>query len=263
LTQQGLCERANLSYSTLAKIERGAIKAPSIFTIQSIAEALNTSLDNLLGIETGQTAKPKRKSKSGVSFVYFDINGCLVRFYQRAFSQLAQEIGVPSDLVEGAYWHFNDEVCRGTMSMSDFNAALAERLGATSVDWSKYYLSAVEPIKEMQELLAWSAEHYRVGLLSNIMPGLLPEMRKRGLLPQLNYDAVVDSSEVGAIKPDPRIYEIAAEKAGCPPEEILLIDDTRANLMTAEKAGWHVMWFDGYHAADASANFQEALQPAE
>jgi len=28
LTQQELCQKAGLSYSTLAKIERGAIKAP-------------------------------------------------------------------------------------------------------------------------------------------------------------------------------------------------------------------------------------------
>src|SRR6195952_1789868 len=80
LTQQELCHKANLSYSTLAKIERGAIKSPSIFTIQSIAAAVNVSLDELLGIKTPSPARKQSKSKSGVSFVYFDINGCLVRF---------------------------------------------------------------------------------------------------------------------------------------------------------------------------------------
>jgi transcriptional regulator with XRE-family HTH domain len=49
LTQQVMCHKANLSYSTLAKIERGAIKSPSIFTIRSIAEVLGTSLDELVG----------------------------------------------------------------------------------------------------------------------------------------------------------------------------------------------------------------------
>jgi transcriptional regulator with XRE-family HTH domain len=43
LTQQQLCHKANLSFSTLTKIERGAIKSPSIFTIQSIASALGIS----------------------------------------------------------------------------------------------------------------------------------------------------------------------------------------------------------------------------
>ena len=50
-TQQELCARANISYSTLAKIERGAIKAPSIFTVQGIAEALGVGLDQLLGVD--------------------------------------------------------------------------------------------------------------------------------------------------------------------------------------------------------------------
>jgi HAD superfamily hydrolase (TIGR01509 family) len=36
------------------------------------------------------------------------------------------------------------------------------------------------------------------------------------------------------------MYEIATKKAGCPPAEILLVDDARTNLMAAEKQGWHV-----------------------
>ena len=33
LTQQELCHKAELSYSTLAKIERGAIKTPSVLRL--------------------------------------------------------------------------------------------------------------------------------------------------------------------------------------------------------------------------------------
>src|SRR6188768_2470478 len=89
-TQQELCQQAGISYSTLAKIERGAIKSPSVFTIQRLAEVLNTTLDGLMGrMQPAPLPKVKHKSKSGVSFVYFDINGCLVRFFHQAFSQLA------------------------------------------------------------------------------------------------------------------------------------------------------------------------------
>src|ERR1700722_11161263 len=103
LTQQQLCQRANLSFSTLTKIERGAIRAPSIFTVQSIAGVLNTSLDELVGIVSPNHTLSK--TKSGVSFIYFDVNGCLVRFYQRAFTKLAEASGAPSDTVETAFWH--------------------------------------------------------------------------------------------------------------------------------------------------------------
>jgi len=205
LTQQQLCHQANLSFSTLTKIERGAIKSPSIFTIQSIAGALGVGLDELVG-QAPSKARKLLKTKSGVSFVYFDVNGCLVYFYQQAFSKLAADTGVRPDVVESAFWHFNDEVCRGTMSVSDFNAKFAERIGVKSVNWQNYYIDTIEPVREMQETLIWAAERYKVGLMTNIMPGLLGALKRGQKLPNLTYDAVIDSSEIGAIKPEEKIY---------------------------------------------------------
>ncbi len=263
LTQQQLCLKANLSFSTLTKIERGAIKAPSIFTIQAIAGALGVGLDELLG----QTAPnhPQRelqKTKTGVSFIYFDVNGCLVHFFQRAFGKLAAVTDTPADLIETAYWHYNDEACRGRLSLADFNASLAKRLGINSVDWQKYYLETIEPVTPMQELLIWASQHYKVGLLTNIMPGFLGAMRRAGQVPDLAYDAIIDSSEVGVIKPEPKIYEIADAQAGCPPGEILLIDNSRANLMAAEKLGWHVLWFDDARPEKSVKHVRQVLEPA-
>jgi putative hydrolase of the HAD superfamily len=264
LTQQELCHQANLSFSTLTKIERGAIKAPSIFTVQAIAGALGVGLDDLVGVPSpGAPNRILRKTKSGASFIYFDVNGCLIRFYHRAFAKLAEATGERSDIVESAFWRFNDDVCKGTLSLSDFNAELAKRLGVDSVEWQKYYLETVEPIAQMQEVLDWAAQNYRVGLLTNTMPGFLSAMRRAGQLPNLRYDAVIDSSEVGAIKPEPKVYEIAAERAGAPPEEILLIDDSRANLMAADKLGWHVLWFDDSRPEESAARAREVLEPAD
>ena len=264
LTQQQLCHQANLSFSTLTKIERGAIKSPSIFTVQSIASALGLGLDELVGAQsTSLAGRTLKKTKSGVRFVYFDVNGCLVHFYQRAFAKLALDTGAPSDIVETAFWHYNDDVCRGIITLDDFNAKLADRLGVNSVDWQKYYLETVEPIQEMQELLKWASEHYKFGLLTNIMPGLVASMRRANQLPNLPYDAIIDSSEVAAIKPESKIYEIAQERAGVPAGEILLIDDSRVNLMAAERLGWHVLWFDDARPEEAVERVREALQPAD
>ncbi len=265
LTQQQLCQKAQLSYSTLAKIERGAIKSPSIFTIQSIAEALGVSLEVLLGISnTGQmTQKPKKRSLSGVRFVYFDINGCLVRFFHRAFTNMTHETGVPADIIETTFWHYNDAACRGEMTMEEFNQQFASRLGLREVDWMKYYLDAVDKIDEMQEVVAWVADNYYVGLLSNIMPGFIDEMIERNLLPKIAYDVIIDSSQVGAIKPEQKIYEIAQNRTAVQPEEILLIDDSRSNLMAAEKMGWHVQWFDDYRPTESASRVRETLIPED
>jgi putative hydrolase of the HAD superfamily len=262
LTQQQLCAKANLSFSTLTKIERGAIKAPSIFTVGSIAQVLGLSLDELVGNKVGPV-RQLQKTKSGASFIYFDVNGCLVYFYQRAFNKVAAATGVRPDEVESAFWHFNDDVCRGTMSMRDFNKKFGERLGVGEIDWQAYYLETVEPIAEMQEILKWAAERYKIGLVTNIMPGLLSAMMRDGHLPALHYDAIIDSSEVAAIKPEPEIFQTAQAEAGCPPEEILYIDDSRANIMAAEKFGWKVLWFDDSRPKEAADRVRAALEPAE
>lgn len=263
-TQQTLCQKANLSYSTLAKIERGAIKAPSIFTIQSIAQAMDIGLDELLGLASvsNRGNGTKQKTKSGVSFVYFDLNDTLVRGFQQAFATLADQTGSYPDFIETTFWHYNDEVCRGTMSVTDFDRVMSERL-ETPIDWTTAYLEATEPIAPMQDLLRWAAEHYNVGILSNTMPGLLHSLRERGALPDLPYKAIVDSSEVGSIKPEPQIFDHATEVAGVPAHEILLIDDNRSNLIAAEQAGWRVLWFDGYRAEESAGHIRDGLQPAE
>lgn len=262
LTQQELCHKANLSYSTLAKIERGAIKSPSIFTIQSIAAALGISLNELMGeLAPTPVISKKYRSKSGVRFIYFDINGCLVRFFHRAFTQLAADTGASADIIETTFWHYNDAVCRGEMPLADFNQAMAKQLRVADLDWQKYYMAAVDPIKEMHDLVRWAAEYYDVGLLSNIMPGFIDVMLASGLLPDIPYTAIIDSSKTRAIKPEPAIYEAAQNYTNCPPSEILLVDDSRANIMAAEKLGWHVLWFDDYRPEESANHVKNALEP--
>ncbi len=260
LTQQELCSKANLSYSTLAKIERGAIKTPSVFTVAAIASATGTSVEHLTGISTS-VANPKnyKTSLSGIKFVYFDVSGVLVRFFQRAFTNISADTGASSDVIESLYWHYNDVVCRGEMSLSEFDQILADRLNIPNISWAEYYLKNIEVINETVELIRWAITYYPIGLLTNIMPGLVNEMIKQSKLPNLDYSAIVDSSVVGSIKPEQNIYAIAQKISGYKPEEILFIDDSRQNLMAAEKLGWHVLWFDDYRPSESEHRIKEAL----
>lgn len=262
-TQQTLCQKSGLSYSTLAKIERGAIKAPSVFTIQQIAVTLGTTLDSLLtDVPSPLADKHKKVSKNGVRFVYFDMNGCLVRPLTSAFARLAEESGASPDTIETIFWQYNDAVCRGEKSVDELNTALAERLGML-VDWYKYYLEALEPMPGIAELVEWVAENYRIGILTNTMPGLVDMLKHRGLLPNVSFDVIIDSSEVDAIKPEDRMYEIAADRTGMQPNEILLIDDDRPNLVAAGRHGWHTMKFQSYQPEEAIVAISTALQPTK
>ncbi len=261
LTQQELCQQAGMSYSTLAKIERGAIRSPSVFTVAAIAQATNTAIEDLLGVKGTQAPAPsaKKVSKTGIRFVYFDVNGTLVRFYHRAFTQVAHDSGEPIDAVETVFWRHNDAAAVGQISLEQLNAALSKELG-TKVDWHKAFMASVQAMPKMDQLLAWVAEHYELGILSNNLPGFIPDLRRKKLIPDLPYKTVIDSSEVGFIKPNDRIYDLAEKQAGAKGQEILLVDDTRANLTAADRRGWQVLWFDEMEPAKSQSRVKKALE---
>lgn len=83
----------------------------------------------------------------------------------------------------------------------------------------------------------------RCGVLSNW------DFRLRSLLDQFElsplFDSVVISSEVGFAKPDPRIFALAAERAGAAPAEILYAGDSLdLDLQPARAAGFHAYLID-------------------
>ena len=263
MTQQELCQKAGLSYSTLAKIERGAIRSPSVFTVASIAQATGAAIEDLLDLESRRlkpAAPAKKRSKSGVTFVYLDINGTIVRFFHKAFTEIARAASQPADMVETLFWRHYDSINCGQITMEDFSSALGKELGIEGFDWNKYYLDNVEPVPGIIELIDWIAANYEIGLISNSMPGSIDELRQRGLIPEVNYAAIVDSSKVELVKPDPRIYEKAQELAAVESNEILLIDDTRPNLVAADKAGWQGLWSDEMDPEGTITRIKQALE---
>lgn len=88
------------------------------------------------------------------------------------------------------------------------------------------------------------AETHPVGILTN---GFLEVQRdKLGQFPELREraSAIVISEEIGFMKPDPRIFQYAAEKARVSASEILYIGDSyRSDILGGQAAGWQVIWF--------------------
>ena len=48
LSQDELARQADVSYTTLTKIETGVIKKPSVYVVAKIAKALGVSVDDLI-----------------------------------------------------------------------------------------------------------------------------------------------------------------------------------------------------------------------
>lgn len=51
------------------------------------------------------------------------------------------------------------------------------------------------------------------------------------------FDVFIESAREGVRKPDPRIYELACERLGCAPNEVVFLDDIGANLKPARQMG--------------------------
>lgn len=61
------------------------------------------------------------------------------------------------------------------------------------------------------------------------------------------FGDIVVSGDEKLVKPDPRIYELAARRFGYAPESMLFIDDNAANITGAAELGWHVHHFRDAH----------------
>lgn len=60
------------------------------------------------------------------------------------------------------------------------------------------------------------------------------------------FDAIVNTAREGVCKPDPRIYHIAAERAGTEPARCLYVDDSERNVRAARELGMRAVHFRNY-----------------
>ena len=73
------------------------------------------------------------------------------------------------------------------------------------------------------------------------------------------FDAVVDSTEAGAGKPDPAIFLLAQKKLGIPKENCVIIEDSANGIKAATAAGIYCIAFNGpgsEHQDQSAANWR-------
>ena len=74
-----------------------------------------------------------------------------------------------------------------------------------------------------------------IGLISNAWSGLREFMNKEKIIDI--FDTVIISAEVGVVKPDAKIFNIALEQANVRAKEAVFVDDVKANIEACEKVG--------------------------
>ncbi len=142
---------------------------------------------------------------------------------------------------------------RGEVAYEDFVRELRARVNGAGGDISEeeaaFFMGRPEPMGSESPVRPAMVEAVRA--LRAVMPTALltnnvVEWRDGWSMvfndPEL-FEVIVDSSAVGARKPEPRIYEITRERLDVPHEAILFVDDIGQNLKAAKQLGWQTLLF--------------------
>ena len=122
---------------------------------------------------------------------------------------------------------------RGEADPQEFERRFAKLLGTEPEGLVEGLFSGLGPADEMLTAVRRAREGGApTGLVSNswVMDHYTDELREL-------FDAVVISGEVGLHKPEPEIFELAAQRVDRDPSECVFVDDLRENCTGAEALG--------------------------
>jgi len=173
--------------------------------------------------------------------VFFDLGGVLLRTeFQAPRQQLAERLGMDyDDLVRIVF---------------DSESGYQATLGQISSD--EHWDSIIKRLKRpASELEAIRAEFFAGDILDRTLLDYLRSLRgryKTGLISNAwgdlrdyivrekfddAFDSIIISAEVGAAKPEARIFQIALEQLGVSPPEAVFVDDFLINIEGCQKVG--------------------------
>ena len=190
--------------------------------------------------------------------IIFDLEGVLMTTREKDFPMsLAKALQAPYEAVYN-FFHgeMNDKVDRGDITQDEFNRSLIQTLGLGDeciptikqvIDENCFIdQNIVERIIELKP-------KFKIGLLSNYSKLMRDKIENDWHIKHL-FDDIIISYEVGLIKPDPAIFELAISRLGAARDETVLIDDRLKNIKGAREFGMYAIHYqnngDGLNALD-------------
>ena len=170
----------------------------------------------------------------GVRWVFLDIGSTLVD-ESAAVRRRAERTVAGTEVSVEDFCRRMTEICR--QDPGGYRLAAAE-FGLEPVPWDsadeRVYPDAADCLRRLRE-------RYRICVIANQAPGAAERLKRMGLLPYI--DLVAASAEEGTAKPDPRLFEIALERAGCAPHEAVMVGDRIDNdVRPARALGMGTVW---------------------
>ncbi|MCK9870295.1 HAD family phosphatase [Nocardiopsis dassonvillei] len=171
----------------------------------------------------------------------FDLGGVILHFRGNGRAEAEKKVGLPPGTLRrlaykeafalanyGVYTHqeWLEAVRR------DLVAAFGPRAGAAVEVWAKDPGELDE--EAVTVLKAVRAQGIQVGILTNNTSGLVEDLARLGFDA---FDTLINSADIGVIKPSPVSYRLAVEAMGVPAEEIFFTDDNHTNVIAARHVG--------------------------
>lgn len=184
-----------------------------------------------------------------ISAVIFDMGGVLVYDTDRTgFEKISKLLKVDYESVKVAAEKAIPDLQTGKISEKEFLRIVASELGKSGASdklgniWVKHHAEYVRRNEEVFSIAKrLRIAEYMTPILSNTEEGHVKTNRSLGLYD--DFSPLILSCEVGARKPEKRIYEIALERIGFPAERCVFIDDREEFLPPAKKLGIHTIHF--------------------
>jgi HAD superfamily hydrolase (TIGR01549 family) len=105
---------------------------------------------------------------------------------------------------------------------------------------ARYPKELEAPYDGAPQILRMLSLRYRIGVIANQSPGTHQRLTKWRLMPPVSV--CLSSAEIGLEKPDPEIFRLALSRAGCTPEEAVMIGDRIDNdIRPARMQGWRTI----------------------
>ena len=191
-----------------------------------------------------------------IKAVFFDLGGVIVRTeFQAPREQLAQRLGMEYEDLNKIVFD-SDSGLRasiGEISSEDHWASVINRLKRPASELAairEEFFAGDIVDRTLVDYIRSLRGKYKTGLISNAW-GDLRDFIVREKFDDA-FDKMIISAEVGAVKPQPKIFQIALLQFGVEPNEAVFVDDFLINVEGAEKVG-----MKGIHFKDPESAFKQ------
>ncbi len=197
---------------------------------------------------------------AAISFVYFDLGGVVVRDFSGTgkWAQLKMELGITPDKDKAfeAFWGKYEAEVNVGRDVETLVPLIRRKFGSKFPKNYSFlmdgFVNRFEANKSFWPVLSKINQTCRVGLLTNMYPHMCEAIQKRGLLPAVKWDVVIDSSLEGIKKPSPQIFKLGEQRAGVKGKEILFVDNSPEHVKAAKNFGWQTFFYDSANPEESS-----------